>query len=42
VLDLLAAMQERRGMTVIIASHDPSVTGRADRLVPLVDGHVGT
>jgi putative ABC transport system ATP-binding protein len=40
VLDLLGAMRVRRGMTVIIASHDPSVTGRADRLVALVDGQV--
>jgi putative ABC transport system ATP-binding protein len=40
VLDLLAAIRRRRGMTVIIASHDPWVTDRADRRVPLADGEV--
>jgi putative ABC transport system ATP-binding protein len=40
VLDLLAATRHRHGMTVIMVSHDPVVTGRADRVVPLVDGRV--
>ena len=40
VLDLLAALRERRGMTVIIASHDPAVTRRADRVLRIVDGQV--
>jgi putative ABC transport system ATP-binding protein len=40
VLDLLATIREHRGMTVIIASHDPSVTERADREVLLVDGQI--
>jgi predicted ABC-type transport system involved in lysophospholipase L1 biosynthesis ATPase subunit len=33
-------MRERHGMTVIIASHDPSVSARADRMVELVDGQL--
>lgn len=40
VLGLLARVRERRGMTVIIASHDPAVTDRADRVVAIVDGRV--
>jgi putative ABC transport system ATP-binding protein len=40
VLDLLGAIRERRGMTVIIASHDSGVTERADRQVLLTDGQV--
>jgi putative ABC transport system ATP-binding protein len=40
ILDLLTAIRQRRGMTVIIASHDPSVTDRADRQVLLTDGQV--
>jgi len=40
VLDLLAATSERHGMTVIIVSHDPVVTERADRVVQLVDGRL--
>jgi putative ABC transport system ATP-binding protein len=40
ILDLLTAIRERRGMTVIIASHDPWVTERADRGVLLTDGQI--
>jgi ABC-type lipoprotein export system ATPase subunit len=40
ILGLLAVMQERHGMTMIIASHDPEVNRRADRVVELVDGRV--
>ena len=40
VLDLLAALRERHGMTVVIVSHDPAVTGRADRVLALVAGKV--
>lgn len=39
-LDLLASMRDRRGMTVIMVSHDPEVARRADRVVRLVDGRV--
>jgi putative ABC transport system ATP-binding protein len=40
VLDLLAAMRDRHGMTLIIASHDPAVPSRADRVTTLVDGRL--
>lgn len=39
-LDLLVALRERRGMTVIIVSHDPAVAERANRVVHLIDGQV--
>ena len=39
-LDLLDAVRQRRGMTVIVVSHDPAVASRADRVVHLVDGRV--
>lgn len=39
-LDLLARLRDRRGMTVIVVSHDPGVAQRADRVVRLVDGRV--
>ncbi len=39
-LDLLAALRERYGMTLVIVSHDPEVATRADRVVHLVDGRV--
>jgi len=38
VLDLLAAVRGRRGMTVVIVSYDPEVGTRADRMVTVVDG----
>jgi len=39
-LDLLDAIRERRGTTLIVVSHDPAVAVRADRVVHLVDGRV--
>jgi putative ABC transport system ATP-binding protein len=39
-LDLLSSVRERRGMTLIVVSHDDAVAARADRVVQLVDGRV--
>jgi ABC-type lipoprotein export system ATPase subunit len=39
-LDLLSEVRERRGMTLIVVSHDDAVAARADRVVQLVDGRV--
>ncbi|HUA47718.1 MAG TPA: ABC transporter ATP-binding protein [Solirubrobacteraceae bacterium] len=41
VLSLLAGVRERRGMTLIIASHDEMLARRADRVVHIADGHLG-
>jgi putative ABC transport system ATP-binding protein len=40
VWDLLDAVRSRRGTTVIVASHDPSLTEHADRSLHLLDGRV--
>ena len=40
LLDLLAEVHRREGMTLVLATHDPSVAARADRLVELRDGRV--
>lgn len=40
VLGLLAAMRDRHGMTLIIASHDPAVPTTADRVATLIDGRL--
>jgi putative ABC transport system ATP-binding protein len=40
VLGLLADVRARRGMTVIVVSHDPEVGARADRMVLVVDGRL--
>jgi putative ABC transport system ATP-binding protein len=39
-LDLLSALRDRHGMTVVVVSHDLAVADRADRVVRLVDGRV--
>ncbi len=39
-LDLLAAIRDRYGMTLVVVSHDLEVAARADRVVHLVDGRV--
>ncbi len=39
-LDLLGEARKRRGMTLIVVSHDDAVAARADRVVQLVDGRV--
>ena len=40
VLDLLARVREENQMTVIIATHDPRIAARCDRLTRLRDGVV--
>jgi putative ABC transport system ATP-binding protein len=40
VLDLLVELQRTRGTTILIATHDPQVARRCDRLVRLEDGRL--
>jgi putative ABC transport system ATP-binding protein len=40
ILDLIAALRIDHAMTVILASHDPQVAARCDRLIRLADGAV--
>jgi putative ABC transport system ATP-binding protein len=40
ILDLLLALREQSGTTILLATHDPVVAARCDRLVRLQDGHV--
>jgi putative ABC transport system ATP-binding protein len=40
VWQLLGEVRARRGTTVIIASHDPSLTEHADRALQLIDGRL--
>ena len=42
VLDLLADVRARRGMTMIVVSYDPEVGARADRMVHVADGRLTT
>ena len=40
VLDLIEALQERFGFALVIATHDPEVAARCERVVTLEDGRV--
>jgi putative ABC transport system ATP-binding protein len=40
VLDLIDALQARLGFALVIATHDPEVADRADRVVTLEDGRI--
>ncbi len=39
ILELIAA-QHRRGLTIVMVTHDPAIAKRADRLVRLHDGRI--
>jgi putative ABC transport system ATP-binding protein len=40
ILELLAGLRQQRGMTIILATHDPQIAARCDRLIRLRDGAV--
>ena len=40
--DLLWGLREARGRTFVIATHDPSIAARADRVLTLVEGVLAT
>jgi putative ABC transport system ATP-binding protein len=40
ILGLLLDLRAQRGTTILLATHDPVVAARCDRLVRLQDGHV--
>jgi putative ABC transport system ATP-binding protein len=38
VLDLLFALHQERGLTLVLATHDPALAARCDRVIELSDG----
>ena len=40
VLDLIGALREQLGFALVIATHDPGVAKRCERIVELHDGHI--
>jgi ABC-type lipoprotein export system ATPase subunit len=40
VLDLIDALREQLGFALVIATHDPAVASRCERIVELHDGHI--
>jgi len=41
IIDALAELRERLGLTIVMVTHDEAVAERADRVVMLADGRVG-
>jgi ABC-type lipoprotein export system ATPase subunit len=42
VLGVIAAVRERRGLTLLVVTYDPAVAERADRMLHLLDGRLVT
>jgi len=40
IMDLLRELQKEQGTTMVIATHDSRVAGRAERVVRLIDGQI--
>jgi putative ABC transport system ATP-binding protein len=40
IMELLVALRERRGMTVIVATHDAVVASACERILRLRDGRI--
>lgn len=40
MMDLLVGLRERRGMTLIVATHDPVVASACERIIRLKDGRI--
>ena len=40
VMDLLEHLQHDQGVTLVVVSHDPTVSARADRVLHMLDGRV--
>jgi putative ABC transport system ATP-binding protein len=40
VLDLLQELRQRRGLTVVLVTHEATVARRADRIVRMLDGRI--
>jgi len=39
-MDLLMRLRDERGMTVLVATHNPRVAARCDRILRLLDGRL--
>ncbi|HET9270686.1 MAG TPA: macrolide ABC transporter ATP-binding protein, partial [Vicinamibacterales bacterium] len=40
VIDLLIAVNRKRGRTLVLVTHDPDLAAMADEAIALRDGHV--
>lgn len=42
IIDLIAALNRERGITVLIVTHEPEIAAHAERIIHFVDGRVAT
>jgi putative ABC transport system ATP-binding protein len=40
ILDLVENLREKRGLTIVLVTHEPAVAERADRIVEMLDGRI--
>lgn len=40
VMDLLEQLQREQGVTLVVVTHDPTVSSRADRILHMLDGRI--
>ena len=40
VLDLIIRLQQEQGRTMVLVTHDPSIAGRASRILQMMDGRI--
>jgi putative ABC transport system ATP-binding protein len=40
IMDLLQRLQREQGVTLVVVSHDPTVSSRADRILHMLDGRI--
>ena len=40
ILELIDDLRTKRGLTVVLVTHEPNVARRADRIIPMLDGRV--
>lgn len=42
VMDLLVQLQREQGVTLVVVTHDPTVSSRADRILHMLDGRIAS
>jgi ABC-type lipoprotein export system ATPase subunit len=40
VLEVLRRIQQERGVTLVLVTHDPTIAAAADRIVNMLDGRI--
>jgi ABC-type lipoprotein export system ATPase subunit len=40
VLDLIISLQQEQGRTMVLVTHDPTIAGRAGRILRMIDGRI--